>query len=38
MIITCANLPSAKVDISLSCKSEDLSISIKGFIAPLWAM
>lgn len=35
---TCANLPRAKADISLSWGSGDWSMSIKGRTAPLWTM
>lgn len=35
-VITCANLPSAKADISWSSASGDLSMSTNGGIAPLW--
>lgn len=35
---TCASLPNAKADISLSCTSADWSISIKGRTAPLCAI
>jgi len=38
MVMTCANLPRAKADISLNCTSGDWSISIKGGTAPLWTM